>query len=106
MSDFREIYFENQFGNGLFIKVPCFYNKNEIWTENEWLVTNKDKTKNSYPLQVANLKFIDFAHYLSEENCQKIFGGVDAYIGFLYQKDIKTSSNSNNGNWILLFNYR
>lgn len=102
MSDFREIYFENQFGNGLFIKIQAFYKKENISVNCEWIELKKDNIKNSIPLQINNFKFIDFAHYLSEENCQKMFGSVDNYILFLFSKNIKTSD----GNWILLFNYR
>ena len=106
MSDFRQIYFKTKTGNGVFLKVRTHLKREDISIEDSFLCTNQtDDIKYKLPLSYSGLNFIDFAYFLSEENCNKIFGSDNEYIWFLSKNKIKTFENPKDGRWILLFHY-
>ncbi|MCP4665226.1 MAG: hypothetical protein GY849_02580 [Deltaproteobacteria bacterium] len=105
MNDFREIYFKTNYGNGVFFKIRTHIKKENISVAEDKFITITGKTKQWIYLKYNNFKFIDFAYYLSKENCNKIFGSDNEYISFLYQNKISTSDKPKDGRWILLFNY-
>lgn len=51
MNDFREIYFENKQGHGLFIKIPLFVLKTDISVNEDWLQLKTKNGHNAIPLR-------------------------------------------------------
>ena len=106
MSDFRQIYFKTKTGNGVFLKVRSHLKREDITVEGDFLCTKQtNDIKYKLPLSFSGFEFIDFAYFLSKENCNKIFGSDNEYISFLYHNKIETFANPIDGRWILLFNY-